>query len=266
MTQNHMETDKAKIHFVLIAGFSSDHKEAYGLKASLIKQGYSAYALSFYGNGYRDDFTTLTAAECVGNISAYIDDCCTKYEQVYGIGISLGGALLLEHAKTSRNLEGIVSIGTPFKLKKRSLISIAQFLLPLFYPVWRRLQKIKRLRLSPVGAGNVMISYMEHEFLQGLETIQTPTLFLHSKRDRVSDWHAGPEYFAKVGSEKKEIEFFDNGRHVIDHDPDSIAGMALEFFGLPNAAPVLTESSEKGYHGGDGLLQPEEIPISDRRQ
>jgi len=266
MTAKLMETDKAKIHFVLIAGFSSDHKEAYGLKASLIKQGYSAYALSFYGNGYRDDFTTLTAQECVSNISAYIDDCCAKYEQVYGIGISLGGALLLEHAKTNRNLEGIVSIGTPFKLKKRPLISIAQFLLPLFYPAWRRLQKIKRLRLSPVGAGNVMINYMEHEFLEGLDQVQTPVLFLHSKKDRVSDWQVLPAFFAQVGSERKELEFFDNGRHVIDHDPDSISSMALEFFGLQNEEPVLTESSQKGYHGGDGLLQTEEISLSDRRR
>lgn len=261
-----METNTAKIHFVLVAGFSSDHKEAYGLKASLLNCGYSAYALSFYGNGYRDDFTTLTAAECVSNISAYIDECCEKYEKVYGIGISLGGALLLEHAKTNRNLEGIVSIGTPFKLKKRWMISIAQFLLPLFYPAWRRLQKIKRLRLSPVGAGNVMIDYMEHAFLEGLDQVHTPVLFLHSKKDRVSDWRVLPEFFTQVGSEKKELEFFDNGRHVIDHDPDSIAGMALEFFGLPSEAVVLTESSEKGYHIEDGLLQPEEVPVSERRR
>jgi len=221
--------DKSKIHFVLIAGLSSDHKEAYGLKASLKKLGYSAYAISFYGKDYMDDFTNLTAAQCVENISKYIDDCCQTYDTVYGIGISLGGALLLEHAKTNNNLKGIVSVGTPFKLKKRELISVAQFLLPLFYPVWRRLQKIKRLRLSPVGAGNAMINYMENEFLQGLNKVQTPTLFLHSKKDRVSDWTVLEKNVDRMSGAHTEIEFFHNGRHVIDHDPDLVVKMALDF-------------------------------------
>lgn len=57
-----MTKDKSKIHFVLIAGLSSDHKEAYGLKHCLIERGYSAYAISFYGKDYIDDFTYLTKA------------------------------------------------------------------------------------------------------------------------------------------------------------------------------------------------------------
>jgi len=221
--------DKSKIHFVLIAGLSSDHKEAYGLKTSLKNQGYSAYAISFYGKDYRDDFTDLTAKECIDNISTYINECCEQYDEVYGIGISLGGALLLEHAKTNTNLKGIVSIGTPFKLNKRRIISIAQFLLPLFYPIWRRLQKIKRLRLSPVGAGNAMINYMENEFLQRLDRVQTPVLFLHSKKDRVSDWTVLEENVARLTGAHTEIEYFKNGRHVIDHDPDLVVQMALDF-------------------------------------
>lgn len=137
--------------------------------------------------------------------------------------------MLLEYAKTQSGLKGIVSIGTPFKLRKRKLISIAQFFLPIFYPVWRRLQRIKRLRLSPVGAGNEMINYMETEFLQDLEKVKTPVLFLQSKKDKVTDWYALEENFGKIGSDIKEIEYFHNGRHVIDHDPDLVTDMSLEF-------------------------------------
>ena len=225
-----MTKDKSKIHFVLVAGFSSDHKEAYGLKNSLMKLGYSAYAISFYGKDYMDDFTYLTREQCIANVSQYIDDCCEECDEVYGIGISLGGCLLLEYAKNKSRLKGVVSIGTPFKLKKRFLITIAQFMLPVFYPAWKRLQKVKKLRLSPVGAGKEMISYMEHEFIQGLEKVKTPVLFLQSKKDKVTDWHALEENFGKIGSPIKEIEYFHNGRHVIDHDPDLVAGMCLEFF------------------------------------
>ena len=224
-----MTENKSKIHFILIAGFSSDHKEAYGLKKSLLDLGYSSYAISFYGKEYVDDFTHITKEQCIGNVCDYIDECLEKYDEVYGIGISLGGALLLEYAKTRAGLKGIVSVGTPFKLQNRRLIALAQFTLPVFYPIWKRLQKIKKLRLSPVGAGREMIGYMENEFLQNLEKVKTPVLFLQSKKDKVVDWKALEENFGKIGSEMKEIEYFHNGRHVIDHDPDLVAGMALQF-------------------------------------
>jgi esterase/lipase len=224
-----MIADTSRIHFVLVAGFSSDHKESYGLKHVLLNLGYSAYAVSFYGKDYQDDFTHITKAECIQNLTDYINDCCAQYDEVYGIGISLGGALLLEHAKTHTNLKGIVSIGTPFKLKHRWLISIADFLLPVIYPLWRRLQKIKRLRITPIGAGKEMVGYMENEFLQNLDRIETPVLFLQSKKDSVTDWHTLETNITKIKSPIKEIEYFTNGSHVIDHDPALVTEMALKF-------------------------------------
>jgi esterase/lipase len=227
-----MTEGKSKIHFVLVAGFSSDHKDAYGLKYALEKRGYSAEAVSFYGGKYIDDFTEITLSDCLSNISSIINKAAEKHDFVYAIGISMGGALLLEHAKNCNNLGGIISIGTPVKLKKKELIILAQKVYPLVYPVWKRLQKIKKLRLNPIGAANMLIEYIESDFAKNLDRIKTPVLLLHSKRDRVSDFKVLPQFFEALASERKQMKIFENGRHVIDEDPEIIVRQALEFFNL----------------------------------
>ena len=222
--------DKSKIHFVLVAGFSSDQRETLPLKKSLEKLGFSADAISFYGEGHLDDFTELTIEQCIANVSSVIDRCAEQYGAVYAIGISLGGALLLEHAKHPANLKGLVSIGTPFKLNNKFWISIGQIFLPLFYFAWKRMQKIKRLRLNPLGATNMVMDYLENSLPKNLDCVKIPVLLLHSKKDEVTDYSVLPEYLNKIASEKKQIQFFDNGNHVIDNDPDLVIKYVLDFF------------------------------------
>jgi len=242
-----MVAEKSKIHFVLVAGFSSDHKEAYGLKDLLKRRGYSAEAISFYGENYTDDFTGMKISDCVSNISTVINRAAEKYNFVYAIGISLGGALLLEHAKSLNNLGGIISIGTPVKLKKRTLINLAKKIYPLIYPAWKHLQKIKKLRLNPIGVGNAMVEYLDADFVKDLDKIKTPVLLLHSKKDRVSDFRVLPAFFEMLASEKKQMKIFDNGRHVIDENPDMIVQQALEFFGLyQEKSPDMAEEYFEG--------------------
>lgn len=224
--------NKSKIHFVLVAGFSSDNLEAVELKKSLEKKGFSADMISFYGDGYRDDFTGLNISDCIGNISEFINKRVGLYEAIFGIGISLGGSLLLEHAKKYNNLKGIIGIGVPFKLKKIKLMHWGQKLLPIILPIWNRLQKIKRLRLSPMGAASMAIKYMEEDSLKNLDYIKTPILLIHSKKDPVSDYRAIPEFFNIISSSRKKMIFFDNGNHVIDHDFNSVVKYTLDFFNI----------------------------------
>lgn len=223
---------KNNIHFILVAGFSADHMEAVEMKYILEGKGFSAEAVSFYGRNYIDDFTRLTMAECVRNILEAINEEAKKYDAVYGIGISLGGALLLEHAKKYSNLKGIVSIGTPVKLSNRKLLSAGQKIIPLIYPVWRRLQKVKQLRLNPIGATKAVINFLEGALQKNLEKINTSTLFIHSKKDLVSDYRALPDFIEKMSSKKKKIIFSDNGNHVINNDSELIIEYALDFFGI----------------------------------
>jgi esterase/lipase len=224
--------DKSRIHFVLVAGFSSDHLEALKVKGKLEDIGFSANAISFYGKEYRDNFSGMTAAECIGNVSEVINDACEKYAAVFGVGISLGGSFLLEHAKRHNNLKGIVGIGVPFKLRKTKLLHLGQKFLPIILLIWNHLQKIKKLRLSPIGAANTVIEYLEGEALKNLAEVKTPILFIHSKKDPVSDYQAIPEFLNIISSTQKKIIFFENGNHVVNHDFNSMMKHTLDFFDI----------------------------------
>lgn len=227
-----MNSDKSKIHFILVAGYSADNLEAEKLKKNLEKEGFSADAISFYGEGYRDDFSHLKISGCLTNISELINKRVLQYEEVFGIGISLGGSLLMEHAKKFDNLNGIIGIGVPFKLRKIKLIRIGQKLLPIILPIWNYLQKIKKLRLSPMGAANMTIEYLEGDSLKNLDRIKTPVLLIHSKKDPVSDYQALPKFFNIISSIKKKMIFLNNGSHVANHDFDSMARYILDFFDI----------------------------------
>jgi len=230
-----MKTDNSKICFVLIAGFSSDSQQIWNLGEVLKAAGYGVAIGSFYGEAEAGDFSKLTEAECISNISALINKAADKYESVYGIGISLGGALLLEYAKKENGLSGIVSVGTPFLLRNIKWIRLGIKFFPIIYPVWKYLQKIKKFRLSPIGASEMAVDYMEGTFLENLDKITTPTLFLHSKKDSVTDYRILPKYASMLSTANHKIVYFNNGDHVIDNDPRLIAKHAIKFFGLETA-------------------------------
>lgn len=221
-----------KTCFILLPGFSPDHIPVLPLKRVLEDKGYVTIASAFFGDQTFEYFSLLTIKQCHDHVSHLIHSAKQDYERVIGIGVSLGGALLLEYAKTNNDLDGIVSIGTPFKLKYRRLMSAGELMLPIVYPVWRYFEKMKRLRLLPIGAGPVVINYLENEFLQKLEDISTPILFLHSKKDLVTDYRALPKFSERISSKQKKIILSENGNHVIDHDPGFIFVRLANFFDL----------------------------------
>ena len=227
-----MNLSRMKICFVLLPGFSPDSKPVLALKRAIEKQGYTALVSGFFGNVSIVDFQKLTISECQNNISNLINQTALKYDKVIGVGMSLGGALLLEHAKTKNNLYGIVSIGTPFRLKSRQLMRMGEFIFPVLYPFWKRFEKIKRLRLPPIGAGQVVIQYLENEFLQKLDKIHTPVLFLHSKKDLVTDYESLPKYTTQLSHSRSQTILTENGSHVIAHDPNYIIDKAINFLSI----------------------------------
>ena len=227
MTAPHKRSD---ICFLLLPGFAPDAIPVLKLRDVLTKQGFPAVATNFFGDQKVKDFSKLTIEETKSGVSALVDDLAGKYEKVIGIGISLGGALLLEHAKKKNKLSGIVSIGTPYRVKNLPLIRLGLFFLPIIDPVSRWLGKGKRW--LPLGASKMMVDYLQYEFPKDIEAITTPALLLHSKRDPVTDYRALSEFFDRLGSPRKEVYISENGNHVIDNNPQIVWEQTQRFFKL----------------------------------
>ena len=147
-----MNQTRAQLCFIVLPGLSPDSLPVVPIKTYLEEQGYSAIVTNFCGDNTTTDFSKLQIEDCLKNIGALIKKAKRQYSHVAGIGISLGGALLIEHAKTHSDLDFIVSIGTPFKLRKVTLISLAVALAPIIHPIWKFFDRSQRSRPLPVEA------------------------------------------------------------------------------------------------------------------
>ena len=214
---------------MLLPGFAPDSVPVLKLKEALEQKGYPAIATNFFGDAVFKDFSELTVEHSLSGIEQVINKAALEYDRVVGIGICLGGALLLEHSKTKNHLHGVVSIGTPFKVKKRTLLRAWEFLLPAIYPFWRIADKNKKLRLLPVGASREFLQYTDKDFLKDLEKISVPALFIHSKRDYLADYKVVPHFSSRLSSQHKKHVFTESGHHVMDNDVHAIINYAESF-------------------------------------
>ena len=215
--------------FIVLPGLAPDPLSVIPIKTYLEKQGYAAVVTNFCGDNTTKDFSKLQIEDCLKNIAALIQETKKRHRIVVGIGISLGGALLIEHAKTYSDLDYIASIGTPFKLKKSGLISLGTVLAPILHPIWKFFVRSQRSRPLPVEAIPMAMRFFEGRFLDDLDKIKSPILFMHSKRDPATDYKALLKYVQKISNARTKIMLSKNGDHQMNYDPVTITKNVLDF-------------------------------------
>ncbi len=229
-----MINNKQEICFILLPGFAPDDFPVFGIRNILEEKGYKVITSPFFGNLKPKDFSKLSEEDMLRGSFEVINNAAKKYKKIVGIGISLGGALFLEYAK-QKNLTAIISVGTPFRLSQRCLIVFLKIIYPLIYPLWRYVDKrYVNFRLLPIGAGKMVVNFLKNNFLDNLNNIQTPVLFLHSKKDLITDYRYLQKNVDKISSKDKKIVLFNNGGHIINRDSRIIANQVLDFIDYLN--------------------------------
>lgn len=218
-----------QICFLLLPGFAPDNFPMLGLKRELEEAGYTAIATPFWGEKENINFYKLTIEDCKEGVKALIEKCKKQYPVVVGIGVSLGGALFMEYAKEGSDLDYIVSIGTPFKLRNKKFISLGIMIHPICEFVWEITQRISPRILPPLPATRMAFGYLNNEFTKGLEKNNTPTLLIQSKKDYVTDTSVTDEYLAKFSCQKKKAIYFENVGHALDYNNDIILKSLQDF-------------------------------------
>src|SRR5690349_14503400 len=98
---------EAKPCFILVPGLAPDTQPMLPLEKYLEDLGYEVLVANFWGEDDRTDFTRLTIADCQRGMRELVSRVKRDHELVVGIGISLGGALMLEDAKTHQDFDYI---------------------------------------------------------------------------------------------------------------------------------------------------------------
>jgi esterase/lipase len=224
-----MGTPHKNICFVVLPGLAPDAVPILPLRDYLEKQGYAVIASSFWGEAPVTDFSELTIDECIAGIGVLVQKARQRAPVVIGIGVSMGGALLIEYAKDHDDLDAVVSIGAPFKLRKRRLMDIIYALVPVIHPVWKAFSKAERARPFPFPVVPQSIDFFEHRFVENLKKVKCPVLLINGKKDPLVDYRAVAAYAKQFVNAPVKVVIEENGRHNFDLGEKIIQENILEF-------------------------------------
>ncbi len=217
-----------KIGVVLIHSYLSVPEEVRALASFLAKKGMYVYAPRLAGHGTSpEDLAGRTYKEWLRSVEtgyAIVRHFCDRV--VLG-GISVGGCLAFDLAARLKDIAGVFSVCSPFRLQDFS----ASFMPNI--DVWNRiLGKVKgdsiEEKFLEFSADNPHVNYTQNSVLgvremgrfldilkDRLENMHHPALILHADRDPVVDQKGSRQIYDNIGSRQKEYYLLSFDRHVI---------------------------------------------------
>jgi carboxylesterase len=153
-----------------------------------------------------------------------------RHERVFGVGLSMGGALALVLAAESR-LDGLAVIGVPLRLRQplAALLPLLQRIAP--FPRKRAGSDIRdgeaRGRhpgydVMPLAAVRELQRLQRH-LRRVLHQVRAPVLVAHGVHDRTARPADAEEIHATIASAEKQLLFLENSAHVVPVDRDGPA-------------------------------------------
>jgi pimeloyl-ACP methyl ester carboxylesterase len=163
--------------------------------------------MDFRGHGKSGGFYTFSAKESA-DLKAVVDFAKQNYEKVYLMGFSLGGALVLIHGATQKNVDKIIAVSAPHsfnEIENQMWRSEAWFM-----TIFKKMDLRQWATIRP--------SIIIGEKVRAIDIvgeIEAPTLFIAGEKDpTVHAWHT-QALFDKAAC-KKHFELFEKCFHAED--------------------------------------------------
>lgn len=174
--------------------------------ANVFCQNFDVITMDFRGHGKSSGTYTFTSKE-PKDLKAVVEYAKSKYKKVYLLGFSLGGALVLIHGATEKNVDKIIAVSAP-----HSFIKIENHM-------WKRgawLQSMRKLELKRfLSIRPSIIIGKKTRPIDIVDKIKVPTLFIAGELDpTVHCWHC-EALFNKAKCEK-HYELFKDCFHAED--------------------------------------------------
>lgn len=223
---------------LLVHGFTGSPQGLRGLGEYLAERGIAVTGPRLPGHGTSwEDLSSRTSAEWSQTVEDSFHKLQAEKEEIFLVGLSFGAALALDlAARYPDRISGIVTI-SGFIITKDP----RRFLSPLIRRVIKTLPPIAGDIADP---GSKEISYERLPVLQADEVIRfgkrartalpavtAPMLIMHSKNDHTVHPSNANLIHDSVGSNTKEIVWFDRSYHVLplDFDRDEVFDRTYKF-------------------------------------
>jgi len=161
-----------------------------------------------------------------------------RHDRVFLVGLSLGGLLSLHHA-ASEDVDALVVIGVPLRLRTRltPLLPIVRYRWP--YLPKRRGSDIRdeaararhpSLRVMPAASVLELIR-LQRRVRAALARVTAPLLVAHGSLDATAHPDDARRIAAEVASPERELLWLPNSGHVVpvDYDGPELARAAVDF-------------------------------------
>lgn len=211
---------------LLIHGFTGTPSELRPMGKNLSERGYTVYAPLLAGHGTSPEEMDKTTWQdwWVSTLQAYEKMKKEGAEKVVAVGLSMGGTLALNLART-KPLTGVVSLCSPIRIQDRKA-PLADWVSPIMPYLKRRgtkpahieehLVPYDRTPLRCVSSLRKLIRHVKRH----LPEIEVPALIVQAVKDETVVPSSASLIYEKISSQDKTIRWYEKSSHIITLDKE----------------------------------------------
>jgi carboxylesterase len=237
---------------LLLHGYTASTAEVRPLGEYLHQHGYTVSAPLLPGhNTTPDDLNRQRWQDWTNAVEQAYQQLKSKCERVFVCGESMGALLALYLASDHPEIAGVVVYAPALRIANHdSTMRQAR----LLYRFVRQVKKQERepsaadarwrgYTVNPVPA-LVQMSKLQDQVRQRLPRIQQPLLIIQGRLDKSIDLQSGEIILREVGSQQKELHWFENSTHcvILDCEWEQAALRTLEFIQRTAGQTLRTDS------------------------
>lgn len=246
---------------LLVHGFTGTPKEMRWLGEYLAGRGHSVLGVRLTGHATQvEDMLRTRWEDWLASVEDGYRYLSGIADQIYVIGLSLGGVLSLTFASGNLTpgcpVAGVVAMAAPHHLpvdprlaRMYRVVGLFKKTIPKGPGDWKD-KEAEKLQASypvnPIRAG-LEVNLLIYEMITGLPMVTAPALLIYSKDDqtvRPEERHA-EQIYEKLGSQVKKLVWIENSGHVLTRDLQretvfkAVADFIVEVSGQPAKAESL---------------------------
>ncbi len=220
----------SEVGVLLLHSYTSTPYEFYDLAKYLADKGLTVLAPTIAGHGTTpEDLAKTTIADWQQSAEDAYLFLKQKAKKVFVVGSSFGGNLAFHLAtKFSNPLAGVVSMGTPIKVRWEKAFKLAIYT----YGWFKKNQKKRRADykliylnqeqvvypVMPVPSLRRFFSFIHKITIPSLKNIKAPTLIIQSSADKIVDPRSAQYLHEHLGSEDKRVLWVNGHHHALAID------------------------------------------------
>lgn len=203
---NHYENGHKEVLIIAPGWFMAKDSRPFLDMAKAFGDDYDVIVMDFRGHGKSSGFYTFSSKE-TKDLKTVVDFAKQKYDKVYLMGFSLGGAVSIIHGVTEKNLDKMIIVSAPSSFEH---IENQMWKKEAWFWTFKKFEWKTCFSVRPS-----LIIQSKIRPIDVIYELETPTLFIAGGKDpTVHPWHTRSLY--EQANCEKQLEVFEKSTHAED--------------------------------------------------